>query len=62
MNNNPDYCKATNAAYDTLCSYKGDFPNINVYEILLNIPNVTIHTYSEIAKIMNILTAIQMFP
>lgn len=50
MSKNPDYNRATNAAYETLTKYAGDYPIIDIYGLLSSFPNVEIYTYSEMAK------------
>ncbi len=50
MVENPDYCKATNAAYKTLIDHNMfDFPT-NFFQIIKNMNNISLHTYSELAK------------
>lgn len=50
MSKTPDYSKATNAAYNTLRKYVGPFPQIDILGIVTMLPNISIHTYSEVAK------------
>lgn len=52
MNSFPDYNRATNAAYEILREYHGRYPQIDVYELLVSNKNVKVHTYSEMAKRM----------
>lgn len=51
---NPDYSKATNAAYELLAKYQGELPVIDVYRIAIFYPNVKIHTYTDVADRMGI--------
>lgn len=46
----PDYKLSTNLAYDYLNKYCLSMPNINPCEMLCQMPNVRLHTYSEYAK------------
>lgn len=54
MTDFPDYCRATNAAYEILQKYKGDFPCVDVYQLLSSLPNVAIFTYSAMANKLNV--------
>lgn len=49
MNKHSDYNFATNAAYRVLETYTGPYPQIDIFKIVFNNPNVSIHTYSETA-------------
>lgn len=49
MNKYPDYNFATNAAYKVLENYTGPYPQIDIFKVVSNLPNVSIHTYSETA-------------
>ncbi len=50
MNRFPNYNYATNAAYEILENYTGPYPQIDIYGIISNFPNISIHTYSETAR------------
>lgn len=50
MSKTPDYGKATNAAYNILKDYVGPFPQIDIIGIVKSLPNISVHTYSEIAR------------
>ena len=50
MTKYPDYNRATNAAYEALSNYEGNFPQIDIFEIVLSYRNIRIHTYSDIAE------------
>lgn len=46
----PNYKLATNTAYQELQNYTGSFPQIDVYQLLENHPNVALRTYTEVAE------------
>lgn len=49
-----NYRKATNAAYELLCKhYSGVLPVIDVKKLVEQMPNIKIHTYSEVARKLN---------
>lgn len=51
MNNLPDYYLSTNAAYEILKLYDGNYPQINIRYILSQFKkNVSVHSYSEAAR------------
>lgn len=50
MNKFPDYCRATNAAYNILENYAGPYPQIDIFKVISDLPNVFVHTYSEMAR------------
>lgn len=51
MAEKPDYCKATNFAYDVLLrNYDGRMPKINMFDILSKYKNIVTHTYSEASR------------
>lgn len=50
----PDYEKATNAAYELLQRYDGGYPQINIFRLVCNYPNIKLHSFSEIASRLRI--------
>lgn len=49
MSKKPDYGRATNSAYEFLISQNVDLPFIDVFELIMSLTNVKLHTYSECA-------------
>lgn len=45
----PDYNKATNAAYEELQNYDGRYPQIDIFHIIQNHPEIKMHTFTEVA-------------
>lgn len=54
MSKKPDYERATNAAYEFLISQSADFPFVDVFKLVMSLPYVKLHTYSECAKICHV--------
>lgn len=54
MIRNPDYNKATNAAYEILRYYTGFYPQIEILKIIRKYSDIAVHTYSELASRMKI--------
>lgn len=50
MNRLPDYSRATNAAYNVLRTYTGPYPQIDIFKVIADLPDVTAHTYSDVAR------------
>ncbi len=50
MINKPDYFRATNAAYNTLLTFGNGSPQIDIIKVLNMMPNVKVHTYTELMK------------
>ncbi|MCM1062339.1 MAG: ImmA/IrrE family metallo-endopeptidase [Eubacterium sp.] len=50
MNKYPNYSFATNAAYMVLKNYMGPYPQIDIFKVVSDLSNVSIHTYSETSK------------
>ncbi len=50
-----NYYRATNAAYELLKMYDGDYPQIDIWYILFKFrKNISVHKYSEVARRMGI--------
>ena len=46
----PDYERATNAAYIELSQYNGSFPQIDIFELLFVSGNIRLKTYTQTAR------------
>lgn len=55
MTSCPDYKRATNAPYELLhAHYYGRYPVINVLELATHFSNIRLHSYTEMAKKLNV--------
>lgn len=52
MTRNPDYKRATNAAYTELQKYTGAYPVIDIFQILENDSKISLKTYTQAAEQM----------
>lgn len=50
MRTEPDYKYATNVAYDELSYYNGNFPQIDILELLAEAGDIVVKTYSQAAR------------
>lgn len=51
----PDYKRATNAAYELLCKYQGRLPVVDVFSLIDLLPRdfkIKVYTYTELSRKM----------